>query len=284
MHVDVGETDQQRRPRLVRKVVARKERSEPLVLLRNRSPRPPEEVEHVSGTRGLDRGGVAQAIEHRAEVVLLVVVPGEDLRLSGSEPVRIVRLQPLEVPAGVAERVLSGSHRPSSSRSRAYSRRVSSRKKRSSPRAFSRLWSRSAASWSRSAPVIASAASRVKEPRKTESDGRGACASGSRRSWLHSIVARSVRCRSGRSIAPPAAERAPREALQQGGRRKASPARRRARSRAGGCPGAGRPQRPFSSASIRAPTAAARLTKSSTAASSGRARRELSLGAQVQWP
>jgi hypothetical protein len=108
VHVDVGETDQQRRPRLVKKVVAREERSEPLLLLRNRSSRSPEDMEHVGGMRGLDRGGVAQAIEHRAEVVLLVVVPGQDLRLPGSEPVGVARLQPLEVPAGVAEGVLHG--------------------------------------------------------------------------------------------------------------------------------------------------------------------------------
>jgi hypothetical protein len=103
VHVDVGETDQQLRPRLRNEVVAREERSEPLLLLRDRAPRPPEGVEHVCGTRGLDRGCVAQAIEHRAEVVLLVVVPGEDLGVPGSEPVGIVRLQACEVPAGVAE-------------------------------------------------------------------------------------------------------------------------------------------------------------------------------------
>ena len=90
-----------------------------------------------------------------------------------------------------------------SSCSRAYSRSVSSMKKRSSPSGLSRLWSSSAATWSRSAPVIASAASRVKEPRKTESRRNAICASWSSRSWLHSIVARRVRCRSGRSPAPP---------------------------------------------------------------------------------
>ena len=80
--------------------------------------------------------GVAQAIEHRSQVVLLGLVPGEDLRSPRSD--RIVRLQATEVPAGVAERVLGGLAfvvEPL----RAYSRNVSSRKKRSSPSAFSRL-------------------------------------------------------------------------------------------------------------------------------------------------
>ncbi len=134
--------------------------------------------------------------------------------------------------------------------------------------------------------MIASAASRVKEPRKTERRRKAALASGSRRSWLHSIVARSVRCRSGRSTAPPASSGSAssrRCSRATGGR---SFARAAASSIASGRLSRRRPTAATVSSAARwRPAAAARLTKSSTAASSGkRVDRQLPLAAQVQQP
>ena len=62
---------------------------------------------------------------------------------------------------------------------------------------------------------------------KDRETAEGSLASESSRSWLHSIVARSVRCRSGRSTAPPVKQRQRLiEALEQGGGRDELRARR----------------------------------------------------------
>jgi hypothetical protein len=52
---------------------------------------------------------------------------------------------------------------------------------------------------SSSAPQTDSAASSVQPPAKTESLAKRRCSRSSGRSWLHAIVSRSVRCRSGKS-------------------------------------------------------------------------------------
>jgi hypothetical protein len=92
-------------------------------------------------------------------------------------------LEPREVEASVAQPVLVALASCLESLA-CYSRIVSSMKKRSSPSVLSRLWSRSPATCSRSAPATASAVSTVNDPRNTDSLRNVAWASGSRRSWL----------------------------------------------------------------------------------------------------
>ncbi len=93
-----------------------------------------------------------------------------------------------------------------SSRSSAYSRIVSNIRKRSSGRAFTRLASTSASTESNVPSATFSAPSSVNVA-NTASRAKSRCSSGARRSSLHSIVARSVRCRSGASRRPPGQER-----------------------------------------------------------------------------
>ena len=54
-----------------------------------------------------------------------------------------------------------------------------------------------------SASQTASMASRVRPPEKTARRAKSSCSPSSRSAWLHSIVLLKVRCRSGRSRAPP---------------------------------------------------------------------------------
>ena len=176
----------------------------------------PVAMEQTGCSRDISDRLRRQPVEHRAQVVLLDPRTRRAVRLAATPTARARRPRAERGSSGRAGARTRRFRLHASSRSRAYSRIVSSRKKRSSPSGLSRLWSSSAATWSRSAPAIASAASSVNEPRNTDSRRNAAWASASSRSWLHSIVARSVRCRSGRSLGAAGQQRQRRiEPLQQ---------------------------------------------------------------------
>ena len=124
----------------------------------------------------------------------IVVVGFEALRALG------FRVHAMRIHSAARDRNASAWRRRSSSASpeasscsAAYSRIVSSIRKRSSATGFSRLRSTSADKASRSASQTSSEAPSGKLPRKTERRAKRRLASSSRRSWLHSIVALRVR-------------------------------------------------------------------------------------------
>ena len=155
----------------------------------------------------------------------------------------------------------------SSNRSTANWRTVSSIRNRSLlQRRRTRLLSTSDWSTSSPSPHTASAASSVKPPENTARLANRRCSASSSSSWLHSIVARSVRWRSGASRAPPVSRGSARSSRARSSAGASMPTRAAASSTASGSPSRRRQiSATAASAAKLASTARARSMNSATA-------------------